>query len=143
MKKSAHILAVLILIFNGISACFGGWMLITSPDGSSLGMTTGLLEYSPFTDFLIPGIVLFTVIGLFSLVSAYLVVRQVTRYSFLVNPDGINPDWLDCCSGHHDPDSKLPARDFCISRTIARCFRLVASETRCHNLNSQSVLSQS
>ena len=47
-------------------------------------MTTGLLEYSPFTDFLIPGIVLFTVIGLFSLVSAYLVVRQVTRYSFLV-----------------------------------------------------------
>lgn len=84
MKKSAHILAVLILIFNGISACFGGWMLITSPDGSSLGMTTGLLEYSPFTDFLIPGIVLFTVIGLFSLVSSYLVVRQVTRYSFLV-----------------------------------------------------------
>ncbi len=84
MKKSAHILAVLILIFSGISACFGGWMLITSPDGSSLGMTTGLLEYSPFTDFLIPGIVLFTVIGLFSLVSAYLVVRQVTRYSFLV-----------------------------------------------------------
>lgn len=84
MRKSAHILAVLILIFNGISACFGGWMLITSPDGSSLGMTTGLLEYSPFTDFLIPGIVLFTVIGLFSLVSAYLVVWQVTRYSFLV-----------------------------------------------------------
>lgn len=84
MRKSAHILAVLILIFNGIAACFGGWMLITSPDGSSLGMTTGLLEYSPFTDFLIPGIVLFTVIGLFSLVSSYLVVRQVTRYSFLV-----------------------------------------------------------
>ncbi len=84
MKKSTHILTVLILIFSGISACFGGWMLITSPDGSSLGMTTGLLEYSPFTDFLIPGIVLFTVIGLFSLVSAYLVVRQVTRYSFLV-----------------------------------------------------------
>ena len=84
MKKSTHILTVLILIFSGISACFGGWMLITSPDGSSLGMTTGLLEYSPFTDFLIPGIVLFTVIGLFSLVTAYLVVRQVTRYSFLV-----------------------------------------------------------
>jgi hypothetical protein len=84
MKKSVHILVVLVLIFNGIAACFGGWMLITSPDGSSLGMTTGLLEYSPFTDFLIPGIVLFTVIGLFSLVSAYLVVRQVTRYSFLV-----------------------------------------------------------
>ncbi len=84
MRKSAHILAVLILIFTGISACFGGWMLITSPDGSSLGMTTGLLEHSPFSDFLIPGIVLFTVIGLLSLVSAYLIFRQVTRYSFLV-----------------------------------------------------------
>jgi hypothetical protein len=84
MKKSAHILAVLILIFSGVSACFGGWMLITSPDGSSLGMTVNLLEHSPFTNFLIPGIVLFTVIGLFSLVSAYLIVRQITRYSFLI-----------------------------------------------------------
>lgn len=83
MKKSAQILAVLILIFNGISACFGGWMLITSPDGSLLGMTVSLLAHSPFSDFLIPGIVLFTAVGLFSLVSAYLIFRNVTRYSFL------------------------------------------------------------
>jgi hypothetical protein len=83
MKKSAHILAVLILIFSGISACFGGWMLITSPDGSSLGMAVSLLGHSPFSDFLIPGIVLFTLIGLLSLVSAYLIFRDVTRYSFL------------------------------------------------------------
>ncbi|MBX2970039.1 MAG: hypothetical protein KF803_11770 [Cyclobacteriaceae bacterium] len=83
MKKSAHILAVLILIFNGVSACFGGWMLTASPDGSSLGMTVSLLEHSPFGNFLIPGIVLFTVIGLLSLVSAYLIFRHVTRYSFL------------------------------------------------------------
>lgn len=83
MKKSAQILAVLILIFNGVSACFGGWMLITSPDGSSLGMTVSLLAHSPFSDFLIPGIVLFSSIGLFSLVSAYLIFRNVTRYSFL------------------------------------------------------------
>lgn len=39
-------------------------MLIISPSGKLLNMPLSLLEKSPFKDFLIPGFILFTVLGL-------------------------------------------------------------------------------
>lgn len=65
-------LSGMLLLFVGIGAIAAGVGFIQKPDGKSLGMTVDLLENSPFTDFLIPGIVLFTVNGLGSLFGAYL-----------------------------------------------------------------------
>lgn len=76
MKTASRRLAFWILIFNGLTACFGGLLLLIKPDGSALGMSIELLNHSPFTSFFIPGIILFTVIGLFSLWVSWLVLRN-------------------------------------------------------------------
>lgn len=59
-----------LLIFTGLTAIYGGGALLYTPDGSSLGMSLDLLSYAPFTDFFLPGLFLFTILGLGSLVIA-------------------------------------------------------------------------
>ena len=50
--------------FIGIGAVAGGLLLILDPSGTNLGTPIELLEKTPFTTFLVPGIVLFIVNGL-------------------------------------------------------------------------------
>lgn len=53
-----------LLIFNAISGCFGGAVLILSPDGSLVQMPMEWLDFTPFNSYLIPGIVLLLCNGL-------------------------------------------------------------------------------
>jgi hypothetical protein len=54
-----------LLSFLGISAIGGGGALIISPSGKLLGgLPLSILEQSPFDDFLVPGIILFLVLGI-------------------------------------------------------------------------------
>src|SRR6202165_5880273 len=69
-------LAVVLEIFLGLGAMFGGGALILGPDGHLLGMPTKLLAGSPFPSFLVPGIILFTFVGLGPLMAAALTVRR-------------------------------------------------------------------
>jgi hypothetical protein len=62
-KITRNILLIL-LDFLGVGAVFGGALLIVSPSGKLLGMPLSMLDKSPFTDFLIPGLILFVVLGL-------------------------------------------------------------------------------
>ena len=56
---------LLLLAFLGLSAVGGGGALIISPSGKLLGgLPLSILKNSPFADFLIPGIILFVVLGL-------------------------------------------------------------------------------
>jgi hypothetical protein len=50
--------------FIGIGAVAGGLSLVLDPSGRNLGTPIELLEKTPFTTFLVPGIVLFIVNGL-------------------------------------------------------------------------------
>lgn len=70
MSKKYRVLFILHL-FVGIGALFGGLAAITQPDGP-MGIPTDTLKNSPFTNFLIPGIILFTVIGLGNILSAFM-----------------------------------------------------------------------
>lgn len=65
--------------FGGIAAGLG---LMLQPDGGGLGFTLTMLENSPFEDFFIPGIFLFTVNGMASLVGAFFAFKD-QRYSGL------------------------------------------------------------
>lgn len=69
-------LAIALEIFLGLGALFGGGAFILGPDGHLLGMPTKLLAGSPFTSYLIPGIILFTFIGIAPLLSAAITVRR-------------------------------------------------------------------
>ena len=47
----------------GLGALGGGGLLAVAPSGRLLGMPVSMLAGSPFADFLVPGIVLFTLLG--------------------------------------------------------------------------------
>ena len=76
MKKSTRTIAVVLLFFNAISAMFGGGCLIYDPSGKFLQLPIEFLEHSYFDTFLIPGIILFTVNGLFNLFIGILGIRK-------------------------------------------------------------------
>lgn len=95
MKTTVQSLAIALLLFNGLTACFGGWLLMTRPDGSGLGMTVDILQYSPFSSFLIPGIVLFVVNGLFSFAVAWLALRHHPHMiKLIILQGGILVGWI-------------------------------------------------
>ena len=50
-------------IFVGITAVLGGFGLVSDPSGTKMNVPLELLKNSPFTNYLIPGIVLLIVIG--------------------------------------------------------------------------------
>ena len=57
----------LVHLFLSLNALGGGGALILSPDGSLLGLPPGAFENDLFSTFLIPGIILFVVNGVFPL----------------------------------------------------------------------------
>jgi hypothetical protein len=65
-----------LLLFVGIASLIGGLAVILEPGGESLGVSVDLLINSPFENFLIPGTILFAVIGLTSLLVSYLTFKQ-------------------------------------------------------------------
>jgi hypothetical protein len=69
-------LAVVLEIFLGLGALFGGGALVLGPDGHILGMPTSLLAGSPFPSYLLPGIFLLTFIGIAPIVAAVITIRR-------------------------------------------------------------------
>ena len=72
MRKALLIL----LAFNALSALFGGSLFLARPDGSLFGMPLAMLADTPFHDFLVPGLILFTVLGLGSCIGWMLVLHR-------------------------------------------------------------------
>jgi hypothetical protein len=69
-------LAMVLEIFLGIGALFGGIQFILAPDGHLLGVPLGMLAGTPFHNFLVPGLLLFTFVGLGPLVAAAITARR-------------------------------------------------------------------
>lgn len=67
--KIVYRLLFVLHLFVGIGALAGGLAAITNPQ-APLGMTTEPLANSPFSSYLIPGIILFTIIGVGNILSA-------------------------------------------------------------------------
>lgn len=87
--KAIRVFALVLLLFNGIPALLGGYGLLADPSGAGVGMSLNYLEHAPFSDFLIPGLVLFSAIGVFSLVAAYALLRRWRDYPALVLLEGM------------------------------------------------------
>ena len=73
--KTRNILIFLLSIL-GIGAIGGGGALILSPSGLMMGMPLKIIQSSPFSNFLIPGIILFGVLGLIPLLLIYALVKK-------------------------------------------------------------------
>lgn len=69
-KLFRYLLAFLHL-FLGINGLIGGLLFMMRPDGSYLQMDSTWLKHSLFSNFFIPGLLLFTFIGLMSILTCY------------------------------------------------------------------------
>ncbi len=63
----------------GAVAVGGGWVLLADPTGAKLGMQVALLRFSPFADFMIPGLILLLAIGLGHLGGGLLTLARLPR----------------------------------------------------------------
>ena len=66
-------------VFIGLSGVAGGFGLVTEPSGANLGLGVDLLSTSPFSDYLIPGLILLVVIGAGNLAGSVL---SILRYRY-------------------------------------------------------------
>jgi hypothetical protein len=57
-------------LFTAFGALYGGGLMIADPTGARIGFPPGLLERTPFGNYLIPGLVLLVVNGLGMLAGA-------------------------------------------------------------------------
>ena len=77
--KIARIIHFILLGFLGLSAIGGGSALIISPSGKLLGgLPLSILDHSPFANFLIPGIILFLVLGIFPVIIIFSLMKKTT-----------------------------------------------------------------
>lgn len=88
--KITRNILLFLLAFLGVGALFGGGMLILSPSGDLFGMPLSMLDHSPFSNFLLPGIILFVVLGI---IPCGLVVALLKKpESKLAEPVNLYPD---------------------------------------------------
>lgn len=88
-ERIPRLIAILLLLLTGLNAIVAGALFIISPDGSLMGMSLSALRFSPFADFLVPGIVLFTVNGCFNIIVALLVFFKRKHHAFLISFQGL------------------------------------------------------
>ncbi len=89
MKSFAFFLAAILLIFNGGSALVGGWLLIADPSGQNLMVSPDVLRYTPFNSFLVPGIVLFSRLGVFSFTALAALLWKFRPAALFVLAEGV------------------------------------------------------
>lgn len=75
-KTFACQLLVSLHVLLGIGAVFGGLGLIIDPSGELIKMPISLLAYSPFSSFLIPGVILLVVLGIAPMVAVYGLIKR-------------------------------------------------------------------
>jgi hypothetical protein len=80
-----------LLAFVGVGGIGGGLALVVDPSGSLVKLDPGLLTGGPFLDYLVPGILLLSVIGLGHVAGAALVLRGTpgSRYVALALGAGL------------------------------------------------------
>lgn len=89
MKKLIKPLLLTLLFINGASAVYGGWHMIDQPDGSSLGLPLHYLNHTPFIDYQLPGILLLSMIGIYSIALFSMVLSGADKYGWLLTVQGI------------------------------------------------------
>lgn len=92
----------IVQFFIGIGAIAGGLGMVLDPSGAGMGLPIELLDGTPFSTFLVPGLVLLTINGLGSTVGGVLTLKR-HRYAgemsmalgiFLVAWIGVQSFWI-------------------------------------------------
>lgn len=69
-------LNIVLLFVLAVNALVAGSLFMSDPSGKFLGTSTAILKHSPFDNFFIPGLVLFSTNGLLAIFTGVIMVRQ-------------------------------------------------------------------
>jgi hypothetical protein len=95
MKPILTIFTVILLVFLGSGAIYGGIILISDPSGNKFEWSVDLLIGTPFKDFLIPGIILLIMNGILPLIITVLIFIKARNYEWMIIIQGcILIGWL-------------------------------------------------
>ena len=89
-RPLAPYLLLLLMFFQAVSGFFGGVTLLLKPDGSLMQFPPDQLARSPFANFLIPGLILLLLLGIYP---------AVVFYGLLRRPDW---KWADALNVHKE-----------------------------------------
>lgn len=84
-----QLLSIFLLLVVAIPAIRIGWNFLNDPSGESAGFTLDQLVDVPFESYLLPGIVLFFVFGILSILAATFVFFEVEYYPWTVIGQGV------------------------------------------------------
>jgi len=76
-RSFSSYLLIALVFFQIISAIPAGLSLIFDPSGGSLGHSKEILQHSPFSDFLFPGLFLFVLLGLIPVLIFYGLIKKI------------------------------------------------------------------
>ena len=95
-KSVAYYVLLTLHLLQGLGGLAGGIVLMISPNGSLIHMPLSMIKGSPFHDFLIPGIILFLILGVLPIFTFAVLIAQ-SDWSFLnrlnIYKDR-NPAWM-------------------------------------------------
>ena len=87
----------LLLLLTGtiaIIAIICGGMMLATPDGSSLKLSPISLSGTPFSNFIIPGLILLFVVGVSNLIATFTLMHRHKRF-FIFHGCRYNNNWFD------------------------------------------------
>jgi hypothetical protein len=95
-ENSLRVTAIVLLIIVSLNALAAGYSFISDPSGNGLGISTDYLKASaPFDNYLIPGVVLFLVLGILSSIIAFFAISKKLHYPiFILLQGGIIVGWI-------------------------------------------------
>lgn len=84
-----------LVAFIAVTASVSGLLMISKPDGSILQLPASLLQDTPFTNFLVPGIILAGVVGGINLLAVfYNLQRHPARYNWAIAGGAAIIGWI-------------------------------------------------
>ena len=104
-------MALVLLFFLGLSALPPGVFMMLDPSGNKMGLPLEMLDQTPFSNFLFPGIILGVFNGILSLIFAILVIKKHRLQSWVVMFQGsVLMIWLsaEVIMGIYYPPLTLP-----------------------------------
>lgn len=88
-------LLFILVSFIAVTATLSGLLMISNPGGGILNVSLSLLEGTPFKDFLIPGILLTTMVGGVNLLAVfYNMQRHANRYNWAMAGGIMITGWI-------------------------------------------------
>ena len=88
-NSSLRVVCIVLLTVVSLNALVAGYSFMADPSGNGVGISTGYLKPSaPFKNFLVPGIVLFILNGVFCIIVAVVTIKKQANYPKLISVQG-------------------------------------------------------